>query len=334
MGFFDKVKNKINNATAALTQQGQPQAPQQAYQAPVGDDDDDRDDDDRDDEGGGHYESTPGDTAGFDWDGDEDAYWEAMVAIESEGMTMTALTRDQAFQRYGIRDHMHWQDVKDNVWNCLAHKYGSHEIVMQRQMNHRQGMMQRHQQQQVASMQAGGGFTPVEGISLEKWAAINAAIAAGHNFEDLLKGNGISATRWHAARTEWEARMSRDTTFAIATVYGQAFQAASTGRFAPNVRDANAARAENRDMQMPPPVSVEQFFEILFEQSFAPDAAAALRGMGLSVTDWVDLGTVMGYFIHRTWAHNHAQYNAASERARAQAQARYPGVDRDVDLQF
>lgn len=328
MGLFDKVKNKINQAVA-------PQQPQQQTQGYQSHDDEPAESDDDESNGHEHVETTPGDTAGFDWDNDEDSYFEAMTAIESEGMTLTSLTKDEAYARYGLRDHLHWQDVKDNVWNCLARKYGDHDVVVQRMMNHKQALMQQHQQRQVSAMQSGGGFEPVEGVTLEKWAAINAAIVSGANHEDLLKGNGISQARWDKARVEWEARMSRDTTFAIATIYGQAFQAASQGKFSANVKEANAARAANRDMSMPVPMTVAQFFEIMYEQSFAPEPVAALKGMGLTITDWVDLGTVMGYHIHRTWAHNIKQYQADMKAGEAKAKSRYPNATgKDVDIQF
>jgi len=324
MGFFDKVKNKINNAVQ------QPQQPQQVYQSQEPADDTVDDDDGDEQVSSGAY-----DTAGFDWDNDEDSYFEAQIAIESEGMTLTSLTKDEAYARFGLRDHLHWQDVKAAVWHCLAQKYGSHEVVMQRQMNFQQGLMLRHQQQQVANMTKGGGFEPVEGITLEKWAAINAAIVSGASHEDLLKGNGISQARWDKARVEWEARMARDTTFAIATIYGQAFQAASTGKYSANVKEANAARAANRDMSMPPPITVRQYFDVLYEQSYAPEPVAALKGMGLTITDWVDLGTIMGYHIHRTWAHHIKQYQADMAAAEQQAKGRYPNAHgRDVDIQF
>jgi len=276
------------------------------------------------------------DIARFDWEHDENGFFEAVVAIESEGMTQTSLTRDGAFAKYGIRDHLHWQDAKDNVYRLLAGKYGSFEDVMQREMNFRQTLMQNQMQGNVAAMQAKGGFEPVEGISLEKWAAINAAITQGIHFEDLLKANGLSQARWDKARTEWEARMSKDTTFAIAGVYGQAFQNASNGKWAANVKEANAARAENRDMSTAPPMTVEQYWEMLFEQSFAhqsgQDSKTVFSNLGITITDWVDLGTVMGYHIQRTWAANIERYQAAMKSAEAKVAAKYPGIKSDVEL--
>jgi len=49
--------------------------------------------------------------------------------------------------------------------------------------------------------------------------------------------------------------MARDTTFAITTVYGNAFQAASQGQYGSYAREAAAARAANRELavELPSP---------------------------------------------------------------------------------
>jgi hypothetical protein len=188
-------------------------------------------------------------------------------------------------------------------------------------------------------MAKGGGFEPVEGLTLESWAAMNAAIVGGANYEDVIKGSGLDRARWDRINAEWNARMAKDTTFAIATTYGNAFQAASKGKYAANVKDAQESRAANRDLGMPPPLTYEQFFEIMFEQNFAflagKDPVETLKGMGLTVVDWTDLGTVMGYHINRNGVRDHADITASSDRAKAKAQARYPAVNAaDVDIAF
>ena len=128
--------------------------------------------------------------------------------------------------------------------------------------------------------------------------------------------------------------MSRDTTFAIATVYGNAFQNASKGKYAEYAKEANAARAANREMSMQPPISHEQYYEILYEQSYAAaqgrDPSEALKAMGLSIIDFVDVSTFMGYHFHRTAMLKHAEYVATMERVKAKLAAKYPGVKVDV----
>jgi hypothetical protein len=276
------------------------------------------------------------DIAGFDPD-DEEAFYNAVLHMESEGQFGgTDESRAEICARYGIRDRSHWHTVKDGMYHQLAHRFGSYEEVSQREMNWRGGQMQRHMQQQVAKQATGGGFAPVEGVTLDAWAAINAAIVAGANHEDLLKGAGIPADRWQRVSAEWNARMARDTTFAIAQVYGNAFQAASQGKFGPHAREAAAARAANRDLQMAPPMPYEQYYEIMLEQKYAAsrgqDPVQSLKASGLSIVDWTDLGSYMGYFFHRNAVREWTKYEQIHKTIEAKLAAKYPGTD--VDLQF
>jgi hypothetical protein len=330
MGFLDTIKNMLGlGGNAAPPQQQQSEQHNHSHMA-----------------AGSHHgheeeeqqSSSPGDIAGFNPDREND-FFNAVLHMESEGQYGgTDESRAEIQSRFEIRDRSHWQDVKDNMYQRLSAKYGSFEAVMQMEMNWRQAQMQRAQQNVTASAAASGLLNPVEGITLEKWAAMNAAIVGGANHEDLLRGAAIDGARWQRVSDEWNARMSRDTSFAITTVYGNAFQAASQGKYAAYVKEANAARAANRDVSMAPPVSVEQYFEILHSQSLASNAGkdpvAALKEMGLTIVDFTDLGTFMGYHIHRTWAANIAKYQAEMKSGEAKAAARYPGVKSDLDIQF
>lgn len=278
------------------------------------------------------------DLAGFNPD-DENSFFEAVLHMESEGMFGgTDESRAQIQARYGIRDRMHWQTVRDSVYSVLARKYGSMEEVSQREMNFRMGQMQRHQQAQTARAAASGELNPVEGVTLEKWAAMNAAIVSGASAEDLLRANGIDQGRWERVSAEWNARMARDTTFAITTVYGNAFQAASQGKYGNYAREANAARAANRELSMEPPMSIEQYWEILYEQDYGSkqgrNPIEVLKSCNLTVVDWTDLSSFMGYYINRTAARNWQQFNAMHERVKAKFAAKYPGVTSDVDIKF
>ena len=124
--------------------------------------------------------------------------------------------------------------------------------------------------------------------------------------------------------------MSRDMTFAIATAYGNAFQAASKGKYAELVKEANAARAANRDLAIPPPMSMEDYYVVMFEQSYAAkqgkDPTQALKSMGLTIVDWTDLSSYMGYHFHRTGvAESTREYTAAMKRAEDKVKAKYLG---------
>jgi len=258
--------------------------------------------------------------------------------MESEGQFGgTDESRAQIMHERGIRDRSHWQTVKESCYSVLARKYGSNE-VSQREMNWRQGEMQKHMMAQTAKTAAAGGFEPVEGVTLEAWAALNAAIVGGGNWEDLLKGARIDKGRWDRVNAEWNARMARDTTFAITTAYGNAFQAASQGKFGNHAREATAARAANRDLNMQPPMSYEDYYDILIDQAYAAkkgeNPVAALKRRGLSIVDWTDLGSFMGYLFNRDAQRNWTKYEEIHKRIEAKYAAANPGVKPDVDIQF
>jgi hypothetical protein len=321
MGFFDKIKKGLDNVT---------KAPAPAPQAPPPPEEEEAEEE--------QASQVVLDLAGFD-PRDENAFFEAVLHMESEGeMGGTDQSRADIMRRYGIRDRSHWQTVKDSVYHVLMQTYGSIEEVSQREMNWRMGQMQRGMQAKMAAAAAGGGFDPVEGVTLQAWAAFNAAIMGGGNLDDLLKGAGIDRARWDRVSAEWNARMARDTTFAITTVYGNAFQAASQGKYGAYAREANAARAANRDLGMPPPITLEQFWDIMYAQAYATkqgqDAAEALKAMGLSIVDWTDLGSYMGYYFHRTGVAKWKEYEAIHKQVLAKWQAKHPGVKPDVDIQF
>jgi len=341
MGLFDKMKGIVKGAQNAVQGQAQPQQPpQQAatpqnYPAGTMDMPADQHDDDADE----HSHGEGFDVAGFDVNNDEDAFFNAVLHMESEGQFGgTDESRAQIMQQYGIRDRSHWQTVKESNYHALTHKYGDFNEVSQREMNWRQGQMQQHMMGQVAKAQAGGGFEPVEGVTLETWAAINAAIVGGGNAEDIIKGSGIDKARWDRVSAEWNARMARDTTFAITTVYGNAFQAASQGKFNAYAKEAAAARAANRDVTMEPPVSYEQYYEYLYEQAYAAkqgkDPVAALKSCGLTIVDWTDLSAFMGYIFTRDAGRNWAKYQDIHKRVEAKYAAKYPGVKADLDIAF
>ena len=326
MGLMDSFKKKLGAAKDAV-------APPPPPPVTVAEPEDDPASDEADDD------DTPAfDLAGFD-PNDEGAFFHAVLHMESEGMFGgTDESRAEICARYGIRDRLHWQTIRDSMFHILARKYGSYEEAVQQEMNWRQGQMERHMQGQVAKAAASGELAPVEGISLEKWAAINAAIVGGANHEDLLRGQGIDQTRWYRVNAEWNARMARDTTFAVARVYGDAFQAASQGKYSSHVKEAAAARAANRDLNCELPMPYEQYYEILLQQSYAAkqgkDPIESLKAAGLSVVDWTDLGTVMGYAFHRDGVRNWDWYNEIHQRLDAKYAAMNPGVKPDLDIKF
>ncbi len=272
------------------------------------------------------------DTAGFDLARDEESFFEAVRHMDSGGAQGgTDASRAEISAKFGIRDRGHWQTVRQNAYQVLATKHGSIEAAMQRELNWRGNQTQKQMQAQTASSPA---LAPVEGVALDTWAAMNAAIVSGANLDDLLKGAAIERARWDRVTAEWNARMSKDTTFAVATAYGNAFQNASKGKYAAYAKEAIAARAENRDPAMAPPITFEQFYELMLEQSYASaqgrDPIQVLKDQGLTAIDWSDLGSFMGYLFTRTALVRWDEVEAAFKNAEARVAAKYPGVKVDV----
>jgi hypothetical protein len=279
------------------------------------------------------------DLAGFD-PNDENSFFEAVLHMESEGQFGgTDESRAQIMQQRRISDRLHWQKVRDTMYGELSKRFGSFEAVHQAESNWRTGQMQRAMQGNVAAKAASGELNPVEGISLAQWAAFNAGIVAGMDVNELLKANGIKDDRWQRVSAEWNARMARDTTFAIATEYGAAFQKASSGPYGNYAREANAARAANRDMTMPPPLTFDQYFDVLYAQDYGTragqDPQAILKSMGLTIIDWTDLGAYYGYYIIRNHARLYqSEILPAMKRAEAKHASANPGIKSDLDIQF
>ena len=85
-------------------------------------------------------------------------------------------------------------------------------------------------------------------------------------------------------------------------------------------------------------MSLEQYYEIMYEQSYAAkegrDPVAALRSCQLTIVDWTDLSTFMGYFFYRTAVRRQKEYEAILKRVEAKFAVKYPGVKADVDISF
>lgn len=335
MGFFDSIKKAVATATVPTPQ------PEMHEEEPAEQEEMEAADDEPHD---GSHDLPCGcrthDTAGFDPLNDEDAFFRAVQHMESEGlMGGTDESRAEIESTYGIHDRRHWQAVRDMCYHALTGKYGTIEEVMQRESNYRQTVTQQYMGNQVAAKAASGDMNPVEGISLESWAATNAALISGANLGDMLRGQGVSQAAWEKASAEWNARMARDTTFAIATTYGAAFQDASKGKYGELAREATAARNENRDLELPLPMTIEKYFELICENSLAckqgTDPQAALKALGLTVVDWTDLGVFMGYHIERSHMSVYkGKVGEIMDAVKAQVEAKHPGAKADVDISF
>ncbi|MEL6195944.1 MAG: DUF6620 family protein [Myxococcota bacterium] len=147
----------------------------------------------------------------------------------------------------------------------------------------------------IAAAESGGLLEPVDGISLEDWAAGNAKLVEGRTLEQVLAVLGVESPAWDAANAEWQGRMSRDTTFAIAKVYGEAFQNSNIGRFASAQRDTGAIPCDFETW-----VKVGAHMSKGTEQGLDPQAI--LQSHGMSVSDWSAAGAYWSVEYHKNIA--------------------------------
>lgn len=162
---------------------------------------------------------------------------------------------------------------------------------------------------------AGGALSPVEGVALEQWAALQAMVASGKDIGDLLAQSGIDRARWDRVSAEWMARMSTDTTMAIATAYGNAFAGAAQGQFGGHA--AQAAQQGVGGNVGAEPVPFERFVQIQEAMNAAAqrgeDAGAVLGDFGMSPLDWGNVGMYWSKRMQQEATHYHQLYVQYSE---------------------
>jgi hypothetical protein len=167
---------------------------------------------------------------------------------------------------------------------------------------------------------AGGALEPIEGVSCEQWAQINAGLAmGGGEMDKLLAGAGMDRPKWDRINAEWLARMSSDRTMAISTVYGNAFSGAGHGQF--SAQAGHAANVGVGGDLSNEPMPFERYCEIEAAMACASergeDVNELLAHFGLKAAEWGQLGMfwskkmqqdAMGY--HRLYTEYSAKYRA------------------------
>lgn len=124
---------------------------------------------------------------------------------------------------------------------------------------------------------------PVEGISLEQWAGVNAKLASGTSTEDAIKDIGADMPKWDRVNNEWLARMKNDTSFTIATKYSAAFNTTATG----NLGSGAGINAES--------IPFEKYVESMVAQDVlgkqGRDAQDVLKDFGMTVADYSNVSS-------------------------------------------
>ncbi len=167
---------------------------------------------------------------------------------------------------------------------------------------------------------AGGALSPVDGVSLQQWAGVQAGLAGGKDLGAMLKGIGCDQAKWDKVSAEWMTRMSTDTTGAIATAYAQAFAGGSTSQYAGAAQATSAQHGKSFDTGAEP-MSLERYVEIQEAMSAASnrgeDVNALLGKFGLNAADWGMVGMYWSKKIYSEATKYHALFTQYSDKYRA-----------------
>jgi hypothetical protein len=340
MGFFDAIKSMfggkaaelVNDAVKSRAPQQAPSPPAQAQAAPR-EEESSSDDDDAGFKRDYDLEAKD-DSASFNIKQDLAPYYVAEFRIEQAWDDID--TRKKLFAEYGVRNEQHYYQVKATVERYISspaaqQKYGGVGEIMHVKMKATQDYMMGGMQQKLAG-ELKGEVEPVEGVTLDQWAQSQVKIVNGGNLDDILRGLGIDKAKWDRVSADWNARMSRDTTATIATAYGNAFtkaSASSGGQF---------SEAAQRPGQGPMPMTLEKYVEIMEAQGAAStqgkDAGQVLKGFGLSILDWSNVGAWFSAYINDNALKNNAKVLNEFNDLQAKYKAKYATASADADLKF
>jgi hypothetical protein len=173
--------------------------------------------------------------------------------------------------------------------------------------------------QRAQAMQApGGALSPVEGVSVEQWAKIQAGIAGGGDHNALLAQAGIDPATWERVSAEWMSRMQTDTTHTVSQVYAAAF--AGGGQFGAQAQHA-AAVGVGGDLSNEP-VPFERFVEIQEAMGAWADRGEDVNAMmqsqfGISAMDWSNIGMFWNKKMAQEATKYHALFTQYSDKYRA-----------------
>jgi len=246
---------------------------------------------------------------------------EITIKFEEMAMKVSQMSDDE-FENYvkqnGFNDPSDWDHSKQEFYSSVAAKEGIsfQQAVMNGTMLYQQHAVKAN----TATMgQAGGIMSPVEGVSLEQWAQVNAKIVSGGSVDDLIKTIGCDKAKWDRVNNEWNTRMANDTTFTIAQVYGKAFTAPAAGS-APV--DYEAVCPYEKYME------VFVAMDIFSQQGHDPQKI--LSNFGFSLSEWTNIGA----FWSKKFQEQTDKYYALHTKYDAEFRQKYSGGAANSDLEL
>jgi hypothetical protein len=221
---------------------------------------------------------------------------------------------------FGFRDGGHWEAFRGwGVASWAAHTRQNPTDLEFRQGGIARERIMREKAGAMTGQGGGGGLDPVEGITLEQWAHVQAALAGGGDTDQLISRFRMDRPRWDRVSAVWMQRMSTDTTHTISSAYANAFAGAAQGQY--GVQAAQAAAVGVGGNLGGEPISLERFVEIQEAVSAAHrrgyDVSAALAQFGMSALDWGNAGMFWGKRLQQDAMRYHQEYTYYSDLYRA-----------------
>lgn len=199
-----------------------------------------------------------------DWVG----YWKKMFDIEA-AQEKGDKAHLAAIKKHGLRNLNHLRRVRETFTRHYAKDPEfTNAALIARQEGTREKLR--------AAVQP-GMLDPVEGVSLQTWAAINAQRLSLQpaDFVKLLAKYKLDEVRFAKADETWQARMSDqsnpDAAMAIATEYGKAFAGAGAGQFGASAQAASGSlgiddQVAGKNVKGAEPMSFERYVEVMTAQ--------------------------------------------------------------------
>jgi hypothetical protein len=222
---------------------------------------------------------------------------------------------------YGFRDGGHWEAFRNwgvATWaarmrqNPADLEFRQSGIARERIMREKAGAM-------TGQGAGGGGLDPVEGVTLDQWAHVQAALAGGGDLDQLIARARMDRPKWDRVSAVWMQRMTTDTSGAIATAYGNAFAGAAQGQYGAQAAQASAAGVGGNVGAEPIPF--ELFVEVQEAMGAGArrgyDANAVLAHFGLSALDWSNAGMFWSKRMQQEMSRYHELFTQYSDLYRA-----------------
>ena len=153
--------------------------------------------------------------------------------------------------------------------------------------------------EQAKSMEGEGEIlAPIDGVSCATWASANAKIASNGDWTDevltIISGD---RAKWDKVNNAWQERMSNDTSFVIAQIYGDAFNASATGNLG-GMSDINEANFPFEKY-----IEVSVAMKHMTDQGKDPQQALSL--FDLTVADYSNVSTFWSNKQNEDMTHYH-----------------------------